>query len=468
MTAEVVVVGAGPAGLTAALEASAAGCAVTVLDAGAGPGGQYYRQPSISAGAPAPELLRRVDADRFITVVQHTTVYGAERLPAGGAVLRTLGPDDIAGRLVAPAVVLATGAFDRVLPFPGWTLPGVFTAGGAQALVKGQGVLPGARVAVAGTGPFLLPVAVELACAGARVVGVYESSSMTGWIRQTPAVARNPSKVVEAVHYGRVLARHRIPLHRRHAVIAADGGDAVDAITVSRLRPDWTPIPGTQRRIVVDAVCIGFGFVPSVELALTLGCEVRIDGYGSPAVSTTDHVRTSATGIFCAGEVSGVGGVVLAEAEGALAGMAAATAVGCPVSTGHRRSRSRERARAAHFAAALEAVHPVQPGWTSWLSEDTLACRCEEVPVRRIREAVRDGDARDLRSVKLHTRAGMGMCQGRMCGPAVAGLVRDGIGTPPKDADAYAHRPFVVPVPLSSLARGIPPEPGPPNQIADG
>lgn len=452
---DVLVVGAGPAGMAAALEAAEAGCQVTVLDSAPAPGGQYHRQPPASFHQSPPPVVRRVLDHPSIRLEHETTVWGAEPLSPSGARLHALRSDDAPAGWSAPAVVLATGAHDRPLPFPGWTLPGVFTAGGAQALAKGQHVLPGRRVAVAGTGPFLLPVAAQLARSGATVVGVFEASSGLGWGRRLPAVLRRSGKVAEAARYARVLARHRVPLRQRHAVVRAHGDHAVEAVTVARLRPDWTPVAGSERRYEVDAVCIGFGFVPAVELAAALGCALGVDPHGASVVSVTDTVRTSVAGVYAAGEATGIGGVDVAAAEGVVAGITAAEQLGRAVDQRRLGRALRSLRASAPFTAALDAVYAVRPGWQRWLDDDTLVCRCEEVTAGRVRGALGEQVAADLRSVKLHTRAGMGMCQGRMCGHAVAGLVTTATGEPP-DPAAFAHRPLGVPVPLSTLAELAP------------
>ncbi|WP_414171269.1 NAD(P)/FAD-dependent oxidoreductase [Clavibacter tessellarius] len=165
--------------------------------------------------------------------------------------------------------MLATGAHDRTLPFPGWDLPGVFTAGAAQALAKGERVAIGDRVIVAGAGPFLLPVAVSLVQAGARVVGIHEAARVPslarGWLRDPLGLARAPHKAAELAGYVSVLARERIGYSTGSAVVAAHGTDRVEAVTVQRLDATWAPIPGTERRIPVDAVCVGHGFTPRLE-----------------------------------------------------------------------------------------------------------------------------------------------------------------------------------------------------------
>ncbi|MGW6687116.1 FAD/NAD(P)-dependent oxidoreductase [Streptomyces sp. NPDC054961] len=484
--APLAVVGAGPAGLAAAVTAADLGLRVVLLDAGERPGGQYYRHPAPGLGAERPEALHHgwaafasreaalrahVEAGRITYLPRHhvwTVVPegagtsegapGPGRAAGPGARPRpawtlhaVVGPEEAPARVHASAVLLATGAYERQLPFPGWTLPGVVGAGGAQAMLKSGLVLPGERVVVAGSGPLLLAVAGSLAAAGARVPAVVEASAYTGYAGHVPALLRNPAKLAEGAVYGSALLRHGIRLLARHAVTEAHGTDRVEAVTVARLDRDWRPVPGTARRIPCDAVAVGHGLVPQLELATGLGCATRPGPDATIALELDGGQRTSVPGIWSAGETGGIGGAQLALFEGEIA---AHSIAGRPVPARLTRSRTRLRA----FAAAMAAAHRPGPGWTGWLREDTDVCRCEEVPAGRIREAARDLGARDVRTVKLLTRAGMGWCQGRMCGPAVAALA----GADP----APDRRPLSCPVPLRHLAAlpaegpgpGLPPE----------
>jgi D-hydroxyproline dehydrogenase subunit alpha len=457
VTIDVAVVGAGPAGLSAALAAADAGCRVDLLDSAPRPGGQYYRQLPEQFRATHPEVLHRDHARAaawFAALAAHprirwragTTVWAA----GPGARLHVRRDDGPAQVMEYRAVVLATGGYDRALPFPGWDLPGVLTAGGMQALLKGQRVRAGSRVALSGTGPFLLPVAAALAEAGVRVVGVFEAGHPSRWLRRLPAVPAAPGRLREAWDYLRVLRRYRVPVRYRHAVVRAHGDREVTGATVARLRPDWTVVPGSARHIEVDAIGIGYGFVPVLDLALSLEAEATLDG-----VRVDGWQRTSAPGVFAAGEVTGIGGAPLAAAEGRLAGLAAAVHCGHldPARADHlARGARRDRARYRRFAAALRSVYPVRDGWRTWLDDGTLVCRCEEVPLSTIRHAVADLAVTDLRTLKLVTRAGMGMCQGRVCGTTVADLLRAHTGAPPPDPLRMASRPLAAPVPLGVLA----------------
>ncbi len=461
------VVGAGPGGLASAATSAAEGCDVTLVDSAPRGGGQYYRHAPFDV-APRQEALhldlshgRRLLADALgnprVSYAFGASVWSvATGEPSRAVVLQVLLADGGTAELRGDALVLATGAYDRTLPFPGWDLPGVVTPGGAQAVLKGNLVLPGRRILVAGTGPFLLPVAAGLATAGAQVAGVVEANLPRRWVRHSAAIAGNLGKLREAAHYAAILARHRVPMHFGRAVVRAEGLDEVQAAVISKVDRQWRPLPGTEQRVEVDTVAVGYGFTPSVELAATIGCALTTNATDGSVVVVADDDRasTSVPGVFAAGEITGVAGSVVAELEGRLAGLGAAAYLGLltparfSAATAPLRRTLRRHAR---FTGALDDVYGVRDGWQSWVSPDTTVCRCEEVPLSALDAAIDDLGATDLRSLKLLTRIGMGPCQGRICGPAAADLLARRTG---RDAEAvsFASRPIAVPLPLGSLA----------------
>lgn len=443
---DLAVIGAGPAGVAGALSASLAGLDVVLIDAAPRPGGQYFRHLPEGFHARRPGALHH-GLDRFTrqwealgeraTVLLGHRVWAVERADETVTVRCLEGDREERPRTVtARRLLIATGAHDRPLPFPGWDLPGVLTAGGAQALLKGNLVVAGRRVVVAGTGPFLLPVAAGLAAAGADVRGVYEANGRFGLARH-PLLAAG--KAGEALGYGASLARHRVPYHGRQAVIEAHGEGALTHVTVAKLDAAWRPV--ATRTVECDTLAYGYGFVPQLELLVQLGCATRADVDGSPVVDVDAGLRTSVPGVYAAGESTGVGGAVLAEVEGRIAGRTVAADLGRRVQPPPVLSRRRERLSA--FARALLEAYPVRPGWQGWLRRDTLICRCEEVPLSAVREAQELG-ATDARSIKLLARPGMGWCQGRMCGYAVACLAGENPLAP--------RRPIAQPVRLGDLA----------------
>ncbi|MFF9281927.1 FAD-dependent oxidoreductase [Streptomyces griseosporeus] len=455
---DLAVVGAGPAGLAAAVRAAGLGLSVALLDAGERPGGQFHRHPAPGLRAARPEALhhgwrhfarrlRQLETGGVTYLPRHhvwTVVRGDDRW----LLHAVAGPDETPATVRARAVLLATGAYERQLPFPGWTLPGVVGAGGAQAMLKSGLVLPGRRVVVAGSGPLLLAVAASLAAAGARVPVVVEAADYRAYGRSLPVLLRTPAKLAEGARYGGGLLRRSTRLLTRHAVTAAHGTTRVEAVTVTRLDDDWRPVPGTGRRVPCDALAVGHGLVPQLDLAVGLGCATLRTADDTHALVVDADQATTVPGIWAAGESCGIGGADLALTEGEIAADAVArTLHGHPTDPRRRAALTRRRTRLRAFADAMAAAHRPGPGWADWLDDATEVCRCEEVTAGRVREAVAEYGAHDTRTVKLLTRAGMGWCQGRMCGQAVARLA-GGAGT-----TAVESRPLSCPVPLRHLAR---------------
>ncbi|QCW79757.1 FAD-dependent oxidoreductase [Streptomyces sp. S6] len=515
---DLAVVGAGPAGLAAAVTAADGGLRVVLIDASERPGGQYFRQAApgltlarggkavhrkratfaalsarfaahlrdgrithlprrhvwtVEGGDPAAGTDRDRGRGRDYWTLRHVPVDGAPTgpAPAPGAPVSG-GP--AAADAPAPGIhvttarflLLATGAYERQLPFPGWTLPGVVAAGGAQAVLKDSCALPGRRIVVAGSGPLLLAVAVSLAEAGAEIPVLAEAASYAAYASRPGALVRNPAKAVEGARLAGELLRYRIPVRTRSAVVRAHGTDRIEAVTLATLDREWRPVAGTEVRIACDALAVGHGLVPQLELAVALGCTLRTAPDGTPAVAVDDQQRTDIAGLWAAGESTGIGGVELALAEGRVAALSM-TASLHGYGQGQRRGRGRvptttTTARQRRFADLMASVHRPGAHWTRWLTDETEVCRCEEVTAHELRQAYELG-SRDVRSAKLLTRAGMGWCQGRMCETAVTCLAAGGDGSA---ALAPARRPLSCPVSLRDLAESAPaaspgPAPGP-------
>ncbi|MFD5428183.1 NAD(P)/FAD-dependent oxidoreductase [Streptomyces sp. NPDC127084] len=471
------VVGAGPAGLAAAVTAAELGVRVALLDAGERTGGQFYRRPAAALGARRPEALHHgwsayADLERRLRTLReagrvrylpahHVWTILPDGADADGgtsgwrfhALAGSRVEEERPAQIRARTVLLATGAYERQLPFPGWTVPGVIGAGAAQAMLKSGLVLPGRRIVVAGSGPLLLAVAGSLTAAGAEVPVMVEASSYAAYARRLPTLLRVPGKLAEgAVHAGALL-RRGVRMLSRHAVIAAHGTERVEAVTLARIDRDWRPVPGSARRVACDAVAVGHGLVPQLELAAELGCATRRTPDGGVALRVDGEQRTTVTGVWSAGETGGIGGAELALIEGELAGRSIArTLRGVLAHSRHTARAAARRARMRAFADLMAAAHRPRSGWTGWLDDTTTVCRCEEVPAGLIKEAAGELGAHDARTVKLLTRAGMGWCQGRVCGPAVNWLT----GEDPAAGPVADRRPLSCPVPLGHLAE--PPE----------
>lgn len=455
LQADVVVLGAGPAGVPAAIEAADAGAQVALLDANPRLGGQYHRQPAPDIDVARPQALHhgwRAAAAGFAAVTSHPRITHVPNVRAWlidaddtGVTVDVTGAQR--GTVHGQTLVLATGATERVLPFPGWDLPGVLTVGAAQALIKGHGVRPGHRVLLTGTGPLLLAAASTLLAVDTGLVAVLDANGPVAWPAALQAAALTPSKPMEAVGYLADLARARVPYRAGHAVVRVEGDGQVERAIVAQVDAGWRVVPGTEETLEVDAVCVGYGFTPNAGLAAALGCELTDEG----ATAVDVGQRTSVDRVLAAGEVTGVAGASVAAVEGEIAGAVAADRAGFPADRSRVRRQVRRRDRERRAAQAVLSASPIREGWTSWLDDDTVVCRCEEVPYATVRRAVTDLGARDVRSVKMTTRCGMGLCQAAMCGANVVDLVQQATGRRPDDALGLVHRSIAEPVPLGEL-----------------
>lgn len=412
---DVLVVGAGPAGLAAAAAAAGQGARVGLLDAQPRAGGQVWRH---DVGRRAPSSARRhiaaVREHPRVTWMAQTQVVAAEHG-------RVLAEDPRQARWLGyGALILATGARELLLPFPGWTLPGVTGAGGLQALTKQGWPMRGRRVVVAGSGPLLLATAATARRHGAHVLGVHEQATFAAVSRFAGGLWRWPAKVLQAAALRTRLAGAR---YRCGSVVVAAHGD-------DRLREIELDGPGGRRRIACDYLAVGYGLVPNVRMARMLGCRLEPEGAHARVVVDAEQ-RSSIGNVFAVGESCGIGGRDCALVEGAIAGrVAAGTTAGLPAL-----QRKRRHARA--FAAHLREHFVLDPRIRALAEPDTLVCRCEDVPLRAL-EGLHDG-----RSAKLATRCGMGPCQGRICGSALAEM-----GRPAPNG----LRPPLFPVRLATLA----------------
>jgi NADPH-dependent 2,4-dienoyl-CoA reductase/sulfur reductase-like enzyme len=484
---DVAVVGAGPAGLAAATTVASSGLSVAVVDAGIQPGGQYWRHPDenhprgdegqghhdwqVFTGL--RERFRAFADQGGLHYLPGRQVWFIQRPAESGEpyVLRLVGVND-AGvgadseaavgptQVRARSLVLCPGGYDRELPIPGWDLPGCLAAGGVQALLKGQRSLAGKRAVVAGTGPFLLPVATGLVQAGADVVEICEAGAVSSWVRHLGGAVQVAAKGLEAAGYAWQLIRHRIPYHTRTAVVAIHGDEEVQAVTIARLDANGRVVAGTSRRADVDLVALGWGFTPSLELVVAVGAETRLDVDQSLVASVDGLQRSSVAAVYVAGEATGVGGARLAVLEGELAGNAVAVDRGLPVRTRRLGQLKRAIGRSRAFARSMHLSHPVPRHWADWLTPGTTVCRCEEVSYDQICQARDVLGAHDARTVKLLARPGMGWCQGRVCGFATATLAAadSGRALDADDLRPIAKRPLCAPISLGALAALAAPE----------
>jgi thioredoxin reductase len=402
LVCDVAVVGGGPAGIAAACRAAEADVRTVLLDEGAAPGGQIHRRlPGREPPPAARGWLVRL-AQSGAKAVSGAAVFDAARAADGGW---RLAAQTAGGALVvaARAIVLATGSRELFLPFPGWTLPGVYGAGGAQALWKSGASLAGRTAVVGGSGPLLLPVAASLAKAGVRIVAVVEQAATRELAAFALGLVRSPGRLREAIRYRRGFAP--APYRADAWVAEARGHGRLEGVVIADAR-------GGRSEVACDLAAVGWGLTPNSELARLLGCAVSDGGQGI-AVSVDARQETSVAGVFCAGEACGVAGVEAAVAEGQIAGEAAA---GSLERSWDLRRLTRARASARGFARRMRRTFRLRPELARLAREDTIVCRCEDATLGSIRSCA------GAREAKLAVRSGMGPCQGRVCGPALSFL----------------------------------------------
>ncbi len=409
---DVLVAGAGPAGIAAAIAARRAGKQVVVVDDNPHPGGQIWRgsmSGAHSTSAAARKWLQRFRASgaELLSSTRIVTAPGANTVLAeheGNAI-----------HIHYDALVLATGARELLLPFPGWTLPGVMGAGGLQAMAKAGLPLRGKRVVVAGTGPLLLAVAAAFVHEGATVPGVFDQASRENITAFAASLLTRPSLLMQGAGYLATIKSWRyrqgwwpLCVHGEatlQSVVMTNGSDTVE--------------------IACDYLACGFHLVPNIELGALLHCRIQ-----NGAIIANEHQQTSVANVFTAGEAAGIAGLPQALVEGEIAGAYAAGA-GNQV-----RHLLRRRTALRKVAARMNHAYRLRPELRALPQADTLICRCEDVSWQQLQ------GFSGMRSAKIHTRCGMGPCQGRICGAAMQFLA---------GWEADTHRPPLYPVQLSTL-----------------
>jgi NADPH-dependent 2,4-dienoyl-CoA reductase/sulfur reductase-like enzyme len=446
MSAPVVIIGAGPAGLACAGELAAAGREIVLIDDNAAPGGQYFRQlPPGYACAPDARLLRdkarhdelaKVLAMPNVRLLRSTTVWGA---PARMTV--AYAGRSGSGRIEASIIVIAAGAQERSMPFPGWTLPGVISAGGCLNLAKAHGMVPSGRIVVAGNGPLVLVAAATLLTAGADVVRVVEAQSdfMLASVAFSGLFAA-PGILRTGLGYrARILAAGG--LRTGWMASGAKGEDRLSSVAIAPVGADGHPLKDRQEWIDAGTLVVGYGLLPGSETARLFGCAMVQDAALNGLVPQRDNrLQTSQEGIYAIGDGAGIGGVEVALLEGRIA---AQSILGAAPPSGLARRYRRLDAYRRKLNLAYRRPLPL-----SAATNDTIICRCEELTLGRLLEDPGRSRA-SLNAVKTSSRLGMGRCQGRSClhvASALLGLTDDGQTAHPR------VRPPLRPVPLGLLA----------------
>ena len=466
----VLVVGGGPAGLSAAAVIAEAGVDAVLLDERPKLGGQFFKQPGPKRSIDEAALDRQYRAGRElaarvraagVTVISGAVVWGAFRPD-----LLTARGEGCSWVLRPRRLVLAAGAHERGVPIPGWTLPGVMTAGAAQTLLRSSQTAPGERVLLSGNGPLNLQVAAELVEAGVEVAALVEQADLR--LRANLAAGAGlllsaPELAAKGFSYRAVLARARVPVFDRSSVVEIRGGGRVESAVTASLDRAGKPIPGTEREIEADAVCLGYGFIPANEIPRALGCRHRFDPQSGTLVTVRTRTgRTSIPAVWAAGDAGGVEGAYAAQAGGALAGAEVLAdlrgeSLDRRPAFGGRAGRRLRRHR--RFQKALRLLYRAPLLTTQLADAATVVCRCESVTLGELHAAA-SGGAASAGAVKRLTRAGMGKCQGRYCSPSILALAARASGRPLDEMSGFAPQAPVRPVEIAEAAGAPPPAGG--------
>ncbi|MEJ5201375.1 MAG: FAD-dependent oxidoreductase [Anaerolineales bacterium] len=464
---ELAVVGGGPAGMEAAITAAEAGVSTVLIDRYPQPGGQYYKELPAEFSArhrtkveAEGDMLIRLLGGVEITRYFGTLVWGIFPKEGEKGWLIALTGNESPRLITADSVILATGAYDLPMPFPGWTLPGVISAGAALILVKIQRILPGKRVLVTGSGPLLLSVAAHLIEGGAEVVEICEASKPF-WkvIPYIPAILGQTNRIEEGFKYFSTILRAKTPYRIGWSVVEARGNGKVEEAVIARLDNHLNPVPSSRRTVKVDTIISGYGLVPNNYLSRMMGCKhTYVVEKGGIVPERDETMQTSLPSVYVVGDAGGIGGAELARLEGRVAGVAVASRLGrlghstAQWEYGKLRSLLRRQQR---FAEMLGKVFVRGSDLFNLSTDETTICRCEEITRREIRAAIEMG-ARSVAEVKMLTRTGMGNCQGRMCEHSVRNAVMAFTGQSDLDIDkggSYSIRPPLEPMTVEELAR---------------
>jgi len=449
---DVIIIGAGPAGMAAALTARQLGLHTLLLDEQAAPGGQIYRnvlgvQPAVGTLL-GPDYVHGGALAHALADSGVTAWFGALVWDVSAEGVVTGLRDGQSFQVQAPQLIAATGALERASPMPGWTLPGVLNAGAVQIALKASGSIPAGRVVLAGGGPLLLLVACQLLDAGAQVAGIVETSAADNRrqaLPHLPAALAAPGYLLKGLRMMWQLRAARVPWFTQASEMKIEGTARAEGVVFSS--------GGRPRRIAADVVLLHHGVIPNTQLSRLMRAEhvwdevqlawhARVDEWG----------QTSLPGLRVAGDGAGVAGALAAEHCGTLAAIGAAHDLG-RLSSVERDRRAgpvrRALSRQLRIRPFLDALYR-PPQWINAPEADVIVCRCEEVTAARIREMARLG-CQGPNQTKFFSRCGMGPCQGRICGNVVTQILASEIGRPAAEVGAYHIRAPLKPVPIASI-----------------
>ena len=457
-----IIVGSGLAGMAAADILTRYGLSILVIDDNPHTGGQLLRKPSHTGSAVKrfePDRLKRrgmLLAERLKTSKAHlfncAQVLGI--FPERSVLLETRYHRTIEYR--ADALILATGARERQLPFKGWTLPGVMATGAAQILMKSSGILPGRNALIGGCGPLIFAVAAEILANSGGVQAVLDQCTTIRKLKAVTAALPPWSKLIEGAVYLAQLALARVPLKTGVRIVEAQGRQDLETVIAGRVDEHGHVIQGTEKIFRTDTLAVGYGFSPNIELPQQAGCAISYgDEKGGWYVDVSETMATSVTGIYAVGETTGIAGATKSVLEGQIAAwdiLYIQGRIDRHTYKKHTRPLMHKRRQQVQFGHLLNLLCRMEPEWYEDIPDETIVCRCEEITLGEIRRQMNNGFY-TMQSVKKATRSGMGICQGRICGPIIFDVIGAFSQQQPAEIGFTSARAPVKTVLLKALAQ---------------
>ena len=455
---DLVVLGAGPAGVAAANVASKEGAEVVIIDENSSAGGQIYRAPPNEfqpQNSFKSDEFREGEKQRNILKNSNVKALFKHRVwsVSSDLVVSTVGPNGLSS-WHARSLIIANGALERIIPFPGWTIPGVIGLAASTILLKSQYVLPGQSTVVAGCGPLLIAVANGIIKSGGKVSAIIDLNSKSDWIKAFPRLLSRPDQLFKGISWFANIMKAGIKLYGGHAVTNTKQVDNVLRISIAPINSAGSILDSKNQKIVEgDCLAIGHGLFPSTEITRLLKAKHIYDplkGGWVPLID--DDFRSSIPGVYIAGDATGISGAFSAVQKGRIAGMAAVRDLNVMSSQKYKAKIKSELIilkKNENFGKAAVRLMKFRPELIQTITSETIVCRCEDVFRSEIDEAIESG-ARDLNQLKAWTRCGMGPCQGRTCSEAIEAILASKVGSR-ELAGQWTGRTPLRPVPIEQI-----------------
>lgn len=455
---DLVVLGAGPAGVAAANVASKEGAEVVIIDENSSAGGQIYRAPPNEfqpQNSFKSDEFREGEKQRNILENSDLTALFKHRVwsVSSDLVVSTVGPNGLSS-WHARSLIIANGALERIIPFPGWTIPGVIGLAASTILLKSQYVLPGQSTVVAGCGPLLIAVANGIIKSGGKVSAIIDLNSKSDWIKAFPRLFSRPDQLFKGMSWFANIMKAGIKIYGGHAVTNTKQVDNVLRISIAPINSAGSILDSKNQKIVEgDCLAIGHGLFPSTEITRLLKAKHIYDplkGGWVPLID--DDFRSSIPGVYIAGDATGISGAFSAVQKGRIAGMAAVRDLNVMSSQKYKAKIKSELIilkKNENFGKAAVRLMKFRPELIQTITSETIVCRCEDVFRSEIDEAIESG-ARDLNQLKAWTRCGMGPCQGRTCSEAIEAILASKVGSR-ELAGQWTGRTPLRPVPIEQI-----------------